>query len=77
MPKRYFLDPQIPGFYRFTEWLPGHTFDSEGKMLYLNADLTHWKEWFSTVGTRWQEVKINGKTALYREGKTPFSLKEF
>jgi len=46
-------------------------------MLYLNADLSHWKEWFTEVGTRWREIKVDGKVALYREGDTPFSLKEF
>ena len=74
MPRRYFLDPKIPGFYRFTEWLPGHTKDCEGKNVYLNADLTHWKKWFTTVGTKWREISINGKVALYREGSAPFDL---
>ena len=76
MPK-YITDPKIPGFYRFTEWLPGHAFDSEGKMLYLNADLTHWKEWFTEVGTKWREIKVGEKVALYREGSRPVSLKDY
>ena len=77
MPKQYFTDPVIPGFYRFTEWLPGHTLDTNGKMRYLSANLDHWKDWFTQLGREWKEVKVNGKTALYREGSTPFSLKEF
>ena len=74
---KHTLDPQIPGFYRFTEWLPGQTFDCEGKMVYLNADLTHWKDWFTSVGTKWQEIKVDGKVALYREGSRPVSLKDY
>ena len=76
MPK-HILDPKIPGFYRFTEWLPGETVDGDGKQVYLNADLTHWKDWFTQLGTRWKEVNVNGRIALYREGNTPFSLKEY